>query len=60
LMAKNDLYALYLVAGDDEEIAHLDLGRDDELGQVTGIAIYTSPDGKIQREHLAKFTPPAA
>ena len=54
----SDLYALHLINEDGStELALLDLGRND-LGRVTGIAVYTTSDGQAQREHLAGFTAP--
>jgi hypothetical protein len=50
-------YALKLVEGEEgeEEIAFLDLGMDEELGQLVGMAVYTTPDGEAQREDLNKY-----
>jgi hypothetical protein len=49
-------FVLKLVEGeeDEEEIAFLDLGKDEELGQLVGMALYTTPDGQAQREDLNK------
>jgi hypothetical protein len=39
-----------------EEIAFLDLGKDEELGQLVGMAVYTTgADGEAQREDLNKY-----
>jgi hypothetical protein len=50
-------YVLKLVEGEEgeEEIAFLDLGQDEELGQLVGMAVYTTPDGQAQREDLNKY-----
>ena len=47
---------LKLVEGEEGngEIALLDLGKDEELGQLVGMALYTTPDGQAQREDLNK------
>jgi hypothetical protein len=41
--------------GGEDEIAFLDLGKDEELGQLVGMAVYTTPDGEAQREDLNKY-----
>jgi len=48
---------LKLVEGEEseEEIAFLDLGKDEELGQLVGMAVYTTPDGEAQREDLNNY-----
>jgi hypothetical protein len=57
-MKLGDLYALHLLNADGStELVLLDLGTN-ELGRVTGMALYTGPDGQAQREHLGKFTAP--
>jgi hypothetical protein len=39
-----------------EEIAFLDLGKDEDLGQLVGMAVYTTgADGEAQREDLNKY-----
>ena len=50
-------YVLKLVEGEEgeEEIAFLDLGKDEKLGQLVGMAVYTTPDGEAQREDLNKY-----
>jgi len=50
-------YVLKLVEGEEgeEEIAFLDLGQDEKLGQLVGMALYTTPDGEAQREDLNKY-----
>ena len=50
-------YVLKLIEGEqgEEEIAFLDLGQDEELGQLVGMALYTTPDGEAQREDLNKY-----
>jgi hypothetical protein len=50
-------YVLKLIEGEqgEEEIAFLDLGKDEELGQLVGMAVYTTPDGETQREDLNKY-----
>jgi hypothetical protein len=54
---KEQYYVLKLVAGEEgeEEIAFLDLGKDEDLGQLVGMALYTTPDGEAQREDLNKY-----
>ncbi len=49
-------YVLKLVEGEegDGEIAYLDLGKDEQFGQLVGMALYTTPDGQAQREDLNK------
>jgi hypothetical protein len=49
-------YVLKLVEGEegDGEIAFLDLGKDEQFGQLVGMALYTTPDGQAQREDLNK------
>jgi hypothetical protein len=49
-------YVLKLVEGEegDGEIAFLDLGKDEQFGQLVGMALYTTPDGQTQREDLNK------
>ena len=49
-------YVLKLVEGEEgeEEIAFLDLGKDEQVGQLVGMAVYSSPDGEAQREDLNK------
>ena len=54
-------YAL-CVRGEEEEvgkvqIAFLHLRQDEELGNILGIAVYTAPDGEVQREHLQAYAP---
>jgi hypothetical protein len=41
--------------GDAEEIVLLDLGRNED-GRVLGMAVYTSPVGEAQDEHLSTYT----
>ena len=50
-------YVLKLVEGEEgeEEIAFLDLGKGEKLGQLVGMAVYTTPDGEAQREDLNKY-----
>ena len=50
-------FVLKLVEGEqgEEEIAFLDLGQDEELGQLEGMAVYTTPDGEAQREDLNTY-----
>ena len=50
-------YVLKLVEGEEgeEEIAFLDLGKDEQFGQLVGMALYTTPDGEAQREDLNKY-----
>ena len=50
-------YVLKLVEGEEgeEQIAFLDLGKDEELGQLVGMALYTTPDGEAQREDLNTY-----
>jgi hypothetical protein len=40
--------------GGKGEVAFLDLGRDKD-GQLVGLAVYTAPDGAVQREDLEKY-----
>jgi hypothetical protein len=49
-------YVLKSVEGEEgeEEIAFLDLGKDEQFGQLVGMALYTTPDGQAQRENLNK------
>jgi len=59
--SRSDLYTLYSVnEASEEEIVLFDLGREEGLGQIMGMAVYTTPDGQSQREHLAKFSAPDA
>jgi hypothetical protein len=55
--AEQQYFVLKLVEGEEgeEEIAFLDLGKDEELGQLVGMALYTTPDGEAQREDLNKY-----
>jgi hypothetical protein len=55
--AEQQYFVLKLVEGeeDEEQIAFLDLGKDEELGQLVGMALYTTPDGEAQREDLNKY-----
>lgn len=55
--AEQQYYVLKLVEGEEgeEEIAFLDLGQDEELGQLVGMALYTTPDGEAQREDLNNY-----
>ena len=50
-------YFALCVKGEDgeDEIAFLDLGKDEELGQLIGMAVYTTPDGEVQRQDLNKY-----
>ena len=54
--AEQGYFVLKLIEGEqgEEEIAFLDLGKDEELGQLVGMAVYTTPDGETQREDLNK------
>ena len=47
-------YALFAEEGGENEIAFLYLGKN-EHGTVLGLAVYTSPDGEAQREHLNAY-----
>jgi hypothetical protein len=55
--AEQQYFVLKLVEGEEgeEEIAFLDLGKDEELGQLVGMTLYTTPDGEAQREDLNKY-----
>ena len=55
--AEQGYFVLKLVEGGEgeEEIAFLDLGQDEELGQLVGMALYTTPDGEAQREDLNTY-----
>jgi hypothetical protein len=52
-----DLCAPYTAYGHGaEEIALLDLpGKDEPANEAVGVAVYTTPDDKAQREHLLTF-----
>ena len=58
-MEKIDRY--YALCTDEEEeegkreVAPLLLRLDEELGAVMGMAVYTAPDGDVQREDLANW-----
>ena len=56
---ENKQYYALCVQGEEEagkgEIAFLHLRQDEELGEILGIAVYTAPDGEVQREHLAAY-----
>jgi hypothetical protein len=57
-LAEKRQYHALCVQGEDgaEEIAFLDLGKDEELGQLVGMAVYTTgADGEAQREDLNKY-----
>lgn len=50
------LYALCAADENGEpEIVFFELRRDEELGTMLGMAVYTSPDGEVQREHLRSW-----
>jgi hypothetical protein len=54
--ADEEYYALYVRWDDGKiEVARLDRGSSDEYGPLDAIAIYTSPDGPVQREDLEKW-----
>ena len=55
--AEQQYFVLKLVEGEEgeEEIAFLDVGKDEELGQLVGMAVYTTPDGEAQREDLNRY-----
>lgn len=49
-------YVLCAEKEDGEEvIALLHLGDDEDGSRVLALAVYTSPDGEVQREHLDRF-----
>jgi hypothetical protein len=53
LKAGERVYALCWPSG---EVAYLDLGKKEGLGQIVGIAVYTSVIGDAQAEHLEKYS----
>ncbi len=48
-------YALCTKNEEGEEIAPLFLGRDEEMGTMLGIAVYTAPDGAAQQDDRQKW-----
>ena len=57
-----DLYALYTANEHGaEEIALLEIpGKNEPANKAVGVAVYMTPDGKAQHEHLLKFRNVAA
>ena len=55
--AEQGYFVLKLIEGEqgEEEIAFLDLGKDEEIGQLVGMTVYTTPDGEAQREDLNTY-----
>jgi hypothetical protein len=55
LRVAEQYYALCVVEENKREVALLDLGREEGIGQLIGIAVYTALDGEAQRKHLEEY-----
>ena len=56
-MAKTGQYYALCVENEngESEIAFIDLGRHEELGNIVGMDVYTAPDGDLQRKNLGTY-----